>query len=728
MNYQNKAPGEYVLDTRYGRRVISFLSPACFRFFDPEAPKSPCVEGITPIPHGVTIKTLENEIIFSYENLQVSISDTLDIKATYLGKEVLACRPYQEHSAQLHLELAEKEGHASNDNAFAGGGFEVDNARPVYGLGERTGPLDKRGYDYINWNTDDPSAHVDTFKSLYQSIPFFILFDGDSSLGIFADNTAKTHFDFNKSDREKVRVSYVSGKDDIYFIFGSLADICAEFSGLVGRSPLVPYWALGAQQCRWSYPNADKVDEVIAEYQEKDLPLSVVYLDIDYMDDYKDFTVDAFKFPDLQAWLAAKKEQGIHIVPIIDAGVKAKEGYFLYDEGIANGYFCTQNGEVYHNEVWPGDSVFPAFCKEEVQAWWAVHIAKMLDIGFAGIWNDMNEPASFKGPLPLDVDMGGTLHDKAHNVYGHYMVKAGAKGFRLAKKRNFQLTRAGYAGTARFSGTWAGDNQSIYDHLRLSLPQLMNMSLSGQAYIGVDIGGFGGDSTPELLAKWSVASLLSPLYRNHSAIGTLDQEPYTLTGKYFETYRNALKLRYALRPTLYTELYLAEKEGNVPLRPLIYNYPNDSRLINENTEVMYGADLLLAPSLTPGETRRAVYFPDDFIGIEDGRLYPKGDHLIDVSLGRIPLFVRAKGLVALEDNESTLRLFWGGDRNATCLLYEDEGDGLAYLSGVYNLCRISVADGRPHIEYLHHGYHSRYQKIILSGPSALYECPFPMQE
>ena len=716
--------GIYQISSPSLHHFFSFISSRAFRFYEDSSPKSPCVETYPVVEEGVEVVQEEDIVIFSYQDIEVRIGSPLTIEVFIAGKKVLQAEDYFETSGDLDVSLAEKEGHKNKQSDFNGGGLKIHSRSPVYGLGERSGPLDKRGYDYINWNTDDPSAHVDTFKSLYQSIPFFILFDPEISVGVFLDNTYRTHFDLNKTDPSAVKISFAKGEGDYYFFFGKMDEVVSMFTSLTGRNPLCPYWALGTQQSRWSYPNKEKVDEVIQGYRGAGLPLSVVYLDIDYMDHYKDFTVDPAKFPDIASWLKQKKDEGIVIVPIIDAGVKAEAGYHLYDEGIGNGYFSTLNGEVYHNEVWPGDSVFPAFLDEKVQTWWATHIKEFLDLGFGGIWNDMNEPASFKGPLPLDVDMGGSLHEKAHNVYGHFMVKAGAKGFELASRRLFQLTRAGYAGTAAYSSSWAGDNQSIYDHLRLSLPQMMNMSLSGQAYIGVDIGGFGGDATPELLSKWAYASLLNPLYRNHSSLGTLDQEPYLLKGQYLEAYRKALLFRYRLRPALYTELFFAEKEGNVPLRPLLYNYPADERLINENTEIMLGKDLLLIPSLFPGEQKRGGYFPADFIHVETGDLYQKGDHIVNCDLLTLPLYFRKDGLVALEDDEHTLSLLWGEKEGAWTYLYEDQGDGLDYRKGVYNLYRIEMKQGRPYICYLHHGMESRYTNIHVNKS----EFPFWPQE
>lgn len=656
---------------------------------------------------------------FHFGSYELEFSRDLRVYCRKKDKVLLDFSPFEAQNKDLDLSLMEKEGHHVDEQQNKNNGWRFVSSSPVYGLGERSGPLDKRGYEYVNWNTDDPSAHVDTFRSLYQSIPFLILFRGNDSVGLFFDDTSKMRFDINKSEEDAVLVESPN-PTDLYVFFGSMPKVIASYTALTGRNSFPPYWTLGAQQSRWSYNSAKEVDEVIEGYQKADIPLSIVYLDIDYMDHYKDFAINAETFPEIGAWLREKRAQGVRIVPIVDAGVKAEEGYPLYDEGVARDYFCTLNGEIYHNEVWPGDSVFPAFLKPKVRNWWAHYIKGFLDLGFAGIWNDMNEPASFKGPLPLDVEMGGAKHDLVHNVYGHFMARAGAEGFAMARKRPFQLTRAGFAGTCHYANTWAGDNQSIYDHLRLSFPQMMNMSLSGQSYIGVDIGGFSGDTTPELLTKWAAAALFFPLYRNHSALGTIRQEPYLLKGKYLEAYRNAVLLRYELIPAIYDELCFATQEGSIPLRPLIYNYPEDERVVNENTEAMLGQDLLIAPSFFPGESKRNCYFPDDFYAYPNGQYFEKGDHIIDCSIGASPIFLRKGGLVALSPkgyrgNEmpDVLRLLWGGG-DVTIRHYEDEGEGLAYREGKCNLFRIHVSEkGEVRIVYLHHGLKTHYRSIIL---------------
>ena len=696
--------GEYRLASMGKEALLSFPLPTCIHLREPDAKPSRLIGKLILLNDEITYRVEGEDAIIETPFLRVEVDKDLRLKAFFNGETVLEEAPF--------LPKEEEKG-----------GMSLKSSRPVYGLGDKTGPLDKRGYSYINWNSDVPEAHVDTTPSLYKSINFFLLFDGDASMGVFLDNSCKTRFDFNKTVKDEVRFSFDGGAKDVYFFFGSLPEVIAAYTALLGRSPLPPRFSLGTQQSRWSYGSKEDVEKVIAGYQEAGLPLTTIYLDIDYMDHFKDFTVNEETFPDIRNWLAEKKKEGIHIIPIIDAGVKAEVGYRVYDEGIADHHFCTLNGEVYHNEVWPGDSVFPAFPEVGTRIWWSMYVRDFLRLGFDGIWNDMNEPASFKGPLPLDVDMGGISHAEAHNLYAHYMNQATHMGFLAAQKRPYIVTRAGCAGTQRFAATWTGDNQSIWDHLRLMIPQLCNLSLSGFACAGVDIGGFGGDSTPELIARWAEASLFNPIYRNHSAIHTLPQEPYLLEGEEFLAYKNALMIRYQLIPSLYTALFEAESAGKIALRPLIYNFPKDERAKNENTELMLGEQWLLAPALFPGQQSRSVYFPCAFYRYSDGQRFEKGDQLVPCPLGNIPLFQREQSVVVLPqkkekhiDFPTVLRLRWTEDGPAKTLYYEDEGEGLGYQKGEYNLFEISVSkeDGLA-IVPLHQGMKSHIQEIVLES-------------
>lgn len=673
----------------------------------------------------ITNKPLNENVIeakgpFSLGNLLLRIGHNGEITLTEKDKVLLDGRLLINQVSHVLGNKAFKEDNAKDDNKEkVSGSFIFKNDRPIYGLGDKTGPLDKRGYSYINYNTDDPSAQVDTFRSLYKSINFFACFDKNSSIGFFLDNTSKTYYDFQKEDRHAIKLSYALGDFDLYVFVGSLLGVSSSFSKFVGTSVLPPRWALGYQQSRWSYPSKEAVEQVIKGYEKIGVPLTAIYLDIDYMDHYKDFTVNETKFPDFEKWVSSLLKKGIHIVPIIDAGLKAEKGYFMYDEGLKNGYLSTLDGEVYHNEVWPGDSVFPSFMDPKTMEWWSLHVKDfLLKYNVSGIWNDMNEPASFKGPLPPNVDIGGLPHELAHNIYAENMNIATNKGFILANKRPFIVTRAAYARTAHFACSWTGDNQSIWDHLRLDIPQLCNLCFSGFQMTGNDIGGFSGDTTKELLLRWVELGVFSPLMRNHSALNTLSQEGYAFDEETSKIYQENVLLRYQLISFLYDLLRESEVEGLPVYRSLIENFPNDERLINENTEAMLGDILLFAPALFPGQKSREVYLPATFYDFYTGKKYRKGDHLIKAPLNRIPLFMKDGSLLPLvkqsqpsTDYPEELLFVYAGSK-ARYLHYEDEGDGLGYKNGEYNLI-LALHDGKKNsVVYLHEGLKKRHYKKV----------------
>ena len=731
-----------ILDTKTGitclqandkNYYVGFLSDAGVRIYEENPLPSFAIDKVTYAIDGVSASDNGGKAEVSYGNLTLIFSMDMGFSIVKGGETVYVFEPFKPEAKEEDLSLKEKEGHKVERHDSFINGFAIDANLPVYGLGDKTGTLDKRGYAYINWCSDIPDPHEDSFPSLYKAINFFTLFNKEKTLGVYLDNSSKTAFDFNKTDRNKVLVSYSAGSFDLYLFLGNLPDVIAEYTLLTGRTPLPPRWALGNQQSRWSYPDKKTVEEVIEGYRKADIPLSAIYLDIDYMVGYKDFSIDEQKFPNIDAWLASLKEKDIHIVPIIDAGVKAEEGYDVYDEGIRDDHFSKLDGQVYHNEVWPGDSVFPSFLDEHTQNWWADHVAKFLTHGFGGIWNDMNEPASFKGPLPLDVEMGGYPHYLAHNVYGHSMAKATYKGFLRVKRRPFIVTRAAYAGSARYSTTWTGDNQSLWSHLRMTIPQFCNLSLSGMGFLGCDIGGFNFDCTDELMRKWIVASLFSPLMRNHSACGCKRQEAYQFDEETQKIYRATVMLRYELIPALYDCLYLHNVLGRATIRPLVYNFPEDPNVLNENTELMLGDSLLLAPMLSAGEEVRSVYFPDDFYSYASGRLYKKGYQLVSLADEPNCFFVRSHSLLAMNPRgtkttewSDTLRLLWTGETAAT-YHYEDDGDGLAFTEGRYNLYLIK-ADMNEGLSFstIHKGMKSHYKTLqldLINGKSITQEFP-----
>jgi alpha-glucosidase len=493
----------------------------------------------------------------------------------------------------------------------------------------------------------------------------------------------------------------------------------SEYSRLLGRSPLPQRWTLGNQQSRWSYANEDAVKAVVEGYEKADIPLEAIHLDIDYMEGYRIFTVSSERFPAFADFIAGLKKKGIKVITIVDPGTKVDPAYSIYQEEINGGYVATLEGKPYVNAVWPGDSVYPAFNEVKVQAWWADKIATFVKTyGLSGIWCDMNEPASFKGPLPDNVVFGKALHEEIHDLYGHYMAKATYEGLRKADtKRPFVITRACFSGTERYSTIWTGDNQSIWSNLRNLISQEISLGLSAMPFIGSDVGGFGGDCPSELMNRWIEAAVFSPLLRNHSSCGSMYQEPYRYDEKTVANYRKWVYFRYRLVPYIYDLFYEHTQNGLPLIRPLFMEYPLDPSLETVGDEFLFGSSLLVAPVLDAGVRERLVVFPqgkwypfeggDPLSGMEK-QACPLDQCLIYAKEGAIiPLYPSLTKNLDSEPDELILRLFPG---NGSFLHYQDNGSDYAYEKGEYNLYLFTNTNGILSLKLLHEGY-PKYKKI-----------------
>lgn len=627
--------------------------------------------------------------------------------------------------SEYFIEFIKQEGH----DVDLSGGVDypvqcvkmLDKGDCIYGLGDKTGPLNKRYYEYENWNSDIPDPHEDSFKSLYKSIPFFITLKQKGIYGIFYDNTFKSYFNFGKENDSYYSFGSDKGNLDYYFIGGSsMPDIVAGYTYLTGRMPLPQKWTLGYHQSRWGYDSEETFRDIAENLRTNRIPCDAIHFDIDYMERYKVFTWDTTRFTDAKTLLSDFKKQGIKAVTIIDPGVKVEKDYPMYEEGIASGcYAKTPEGDVYVNAVWPGDAVYPDFGKPAVRKWWGEHLRFFTELGVAGIWNDMNEPASFNGPLPNDVvftdEDRPSTHAEMHNVYGHNMAKATYEGWKnLTDKRPFVITRACYGGSQKYATAWTGDNQSLWTHLRMAIPQQCNLGLSGMAFVGTDIGGFGADTTPELLARWVQVGCFSPLFRNHCAKFSMNQEPWLFGEEVLSIYRKYVELRYSLLPYFYDLCRVCEQTGLPVIRPLVLHYENDTNVRNMNDEFLVGENLLVAPVVDQGATKRLVYLPEGIwydywthMEYQGGEYYP-----VDAPLDVCPIFVKAGAILPkapaqmytdeIPDPELILEV-WPGV--SSYVHYRDNGEDFAYRDGAYNEYLFeNNGDHNLIIRKIHEGY------------------------
>jgi alpha-glucosidase len=596
-----------------------------------------------------------------------------------------------------------------------------------FGFGERTGPLDKRGTRLTLWNIDPPGPHGDKTWAMYASIPFFLSVREQHpplTYGLFLDSPALTEFDLGAThpDRQTLSVGAGDGALTYYFFAGNgeeaMQAILARYTELTGRMPLPPRWALGNHQCRWSYYPDGWVRTLAREFRARQIPCDALWLDIDYMDGYRDFTWHPQRFPDPQGLIAELHRQGFRVVTILDPGVKQDPGYHVYQEGVERGYFCaTPDGQVFHGPVWPGMAAFPDFSRADARQWWGDQHAALLDVGVDGIWDDMNEPTLTGHFAPeLAVPWGSTLapqvqhganedalpHAAFHNAYGAMMARATREGLERLRpdERPFVLTRSGYAGMQRYAALWTGDNASLWEHLRLAMPMCLNIGLSGVAFVGVDVGGFWGSGDGELLARWTQLGALLPFCRNHSGAHTALQEPWAFGEPYESINRRYLELRYRLLPYLTTLFHEAATTGAPIMRPLFWHSLNDQATWEIDDQFLLGRDLLAAPIYQQGSSARRLYLPaGEWASFWSGeRWHGPGWVTVRAPLDELPLFVRAGAFLPLgpvmqhtaerPTDPLTLLLFVPADDGAgTSTLYDDDGISQNYQRGAFALRR-----------------------------------------
>jgi alpha-glucosidase len=595
----------------------------------------------------------------------------------------------------------------------------LDSDIHVYGLGEKTGSLDKRGRTWTMWNSDEPD-HTPERDPLYQSIPVAYLFSPTGTTTVFVDSTATVRFDVGEADAERLQIEVYDGSFDVYLRHdSSLPEAVEAYTGLTGRHELPPEWALGFQQCRYSYFPDARVLEVADTLRREEIPADVMYLDIHYMDGYRVFTWDRRRFPDPAAMIATLRGKGFRLVTIVDPGVKTDSEYPVFVEGAREKLFLEEpTGGAYVGAVWPGDAAFPDFTNARTRSWWAARHRALFDEGVAGIWNDMNEPADFSGDEVVRADF--TVPDrlvaqndgcpasmaKLHNAYGNGMNEATREAFRTHRpdERGFVLTRAGYAGVQRNAAVWTGDNHSWWEHIGLMTPMLANLGLSGVAFAGGDVGGFQLNASGELYARWIAAAALTPFFRAHSALDTQDHEPWSFGEEVLEVARRYVGLRYRLMPYLYTLFEEATRRGSPVVRPLVWEFPRDPRVLSRADAYMVGSSLLVAPVGTPGVQERAVYLPAgvwyDFwtgtrIDAGDPSRPENGGTVVacEAPLDRMPMFVRGGSVIPFESlrqhtgeaGDGILRLMVAPDDDGSAegQIYADAGEGFGYRDGAY---------------------------------------------
>ena len=606
----------------------------------------------------------------------------------------------------------------------------------VYGLGEMPRGINKRGWHYITNNTDE-SRHSEDKLSFYGAHNFLLVRDGSTCFGLFVDFPGKVYYDIGYTRHDLFSFHTETPDYDLYLLSGKNENaICKEFRTLIGRSYIPPKWAFGLAQSRWGYKTEEDVREVARQYKEHDLPLDMICMDIEYMQDYADFTVNKERFPDLTKLSADLKAQGIRLVPIIDAGVRIDPNDPTCTEGLEKGYFCKKaDGTPFVAAVWPGKAYFADFLRPEVREWFGHKYKALTDCGIEGFWNDMNEPSLFYSPERLraflndmaalrekdnseqeeffprvvggamglmnspadyasfyhEVDGQKVCHDQVHTLYGGSMTLAAGEAFADLRpgQRTLLYSRSSFIGSHRYGGIWLGDNNSSWAQLLAPIQMMPSVQMCGFLYSGADLCGFSSDTTPDLALRWLEFGLLTPLMRNHSAVGTRMQEYYRFP-EVLPAVRNMIRLRYALLPYLYSEFMKAALENTSYFRPLAFDYPDDPDAREVEDQLLLGEGLMAAPVYVQNAHGRHVYLPEPMkllrlraVDDYDEEILPAGHHYIRCALDEVLLFLRPGHIVPvaqpanstseLDDASLTLWSFLPDGESAEYRMYRDDG-------------------------------------------------------
>lgn len=614
--------------------------------------------------------------------------------------------------------------------AFAGPSFQVAKRlrgdEQVYGFGEKNGALDKRGwvlggYNLVMWNSDTYKYNAST-DPLYVSVPFYMVTRNGQAHGIFLDNTWRSTFDVGRLRQDLLTFGAEGGDLNYYFINGPAPkQVVERYTALTGRMPMPPRWALGYNQCRYSYYPESRVRLLADTFREKKIPADVIWLDIHYQDNFKPFTWDHERFPDPAKMISDLRAQGFRVVCIVDAHPKKEVGYAPYDSGLANNCFVKNpDGTVYEGPVWPskadkdpGNSVFPDFSRPATRVWWGDLLGGLVKDGVAGIWNDMNEPSVFvqpSGTMPDDLvfDNEGepATSSQMHNVFGQLMSRATFEGLGKLRpnERPFVLTRASYAGGQRYAAVWPGDNTADWASLRQSIPTLLGMGLSGFSFVGCDIGGFVHAGTAELYTRWLQTGVFYPFMRSHSELGAPDKDPWSFGYDNEVINKSSVELRYQLLPEIYNVMHEASETGLPAMRPLFLEYPGDKNTATIDDEFLFGPDLLVAPVLWEDAKDRDLYLPmGNWYDYWTGKKYEgsNGVHLT-VTLDSLPLFVREGAFIfrqpVVQDTDqmagNPLRVLVAPAAESESTLYEDDGASLDYKSGDFMTRRFHQASDK----------------------------------
>lgn len=620
------------------------------------------------------------------------------------------------------------------------------------GLGEKTGNLDRRGSGYTNWNTD-AYGYSTGQDPIYSTIPFYMGIHHGLNYGIFLDNTYQSDFNFGASNDRFASFGAQGGEMNYYFIYHKhLSDIITSYTALTGRMQMPPLWSLGYQQNRYTYYPDTEVMRIAQTLREKKIPADGITLDIHYMDQYKLFTWDKKRFPNPLAMNKKLSDMGFTTTVIVDPGIKVEKGYGAYESGLKENIFIKYpDSSNYAGQVWPGWCNFPDFTSEKARAWWRNEVKFFADNGVSGIWNDMNEIATWGNKMPSNVlfnyDGAMASHKQAHNVYGMQMARSSYEGARASmNKRPFILTRAGYAGLQRYTAIWTGDNRPEEDHMLLGVRLLNSLGLSGVPFAGMDIGGFIGTPSNSLFARWVQIGAFNPYFRNHAAVNTQSSEPWTHGEEVLEISRNYINLRYKLMPYLYSAFFEATQSGLPVMRSLAIDNTFDAKVFDTQfqNQYLFGKAFLVLPFESTREFGKAYFPKGSWYDLYTDEIQNGGtEQILSLSKNKLPVYVKESSIVPMQSLVQTTQEkptdtlcihIYKGNLKSSFVYYEDDGQSYNYEKGdfykrtiTYDPTKRNITFGQTegtfkskfnYLKIIFHGF-SKEDKLATAGEETI---------
>jgi alpha-glucosidase len=592
-----------------------------------------------------------------------------------------------------------------------------------FGLGERSGEMDRAGRRFRLNNMDAMGYSARTSDPLYKHIPFTLIWSPDKHVahGLFYDTLSDCAFDFGceRSNYHGLYRSFTAehGDLDYYFIAGpEIADVTKRFTWLTGRPAFLPKWSLGYSGSTMSYTDAPDAEarmaDFLAQCEKHDILCDSFHLSSGYSSIGAKryvFTWNREKFPDPARFAASYAQKGVHLAPNIKPCLL--HDHPLFAEAREKGLLIAEaDGAPSWVQFWGDLGAYLDFTNPDTLEWWKAKLAEqLLAFGLDSTWNDNNEFEIASDRARAHGFGDARLAREAKPLQTLLMMRASREAQKAfaPSKRPYVVSRSGMAGMQRYAQTWSGDNSTSWETLKYNIKMGLGLALSGVSNTGHDVGGFSGPKPDaELFTRWVQFGIFMPRFSIHSwnDDGTAN-EPW-MHEEATPAVRELIKFRYRLMPYLYDLAFRYRSDFEPMMRPTFYDFPDDPKTFEENDEMMLGPSLLVAPVVEPGQTARTIYLPcgADWQEFWSGDRFAGGTTVTrNAPLNRPVLFAREKSVIALNVAEQSFArrghalaflIFPPLEGSFESTLYEDDGES---EGGPHTLWRLKVECSEPKV-------------------------------